>query len=158
MSNHEAPLPHSELRAAAASDARQVLVCPLDLAFLLADLDTLRDQKTKSASTAKAKTAIGFPAFLNGCKERNEKPIPDNAPVFAYAESVKLPLPFLRIQWMEFKERYADGQKRYKDWRTVFANSVRGNWFHLWSVDRLAGDYYLTTQGKQAQMRHGVTL
>lgn len=102
---------------------------------------------------SKRRAAIGFPAFLTACKLAGETPIQESHPVFAYAEQSGIPSEFLRLQWLEFKDRYADGEKRYKDWPSVFSKSVRGNWFKLWFIS--ANDVYeLTTSGKQAQQTH----
>lgn len=98
--------------------------------------------------------SIGFPEFLTRCKAANETPIPDDHPVFAYADEAQIPRDFLALHWFEFKERYGDGAKRYKDWRKVFSNSVRGNWFRLWYSPRDGGAYQLTTDGVQAQHVH----
>lgn len=102
---------------------------------------------------SKAKS-ISFPEFLKRCKEAEETPIPDSHPVFAYAAEAQIPNEFLALHWFEFKDRYADGSKKYKDWRKVFSNSVRGNWFRLWYAPKDGGQYQLTTDGVQAQNVH----
>jgi hypothetical protein len=104
------------------------------------------------------KLAISFPKFISDCKANNETPIPDDHPVFAYADEAKIPRDFLALHWFEFKDRYGDGSKKYKDWRKVFSNSVRGNWFRLWYAPRDGGEYQLTTDGVQAQNVHGEKL
>lgn len=98
-------------------------------------------------------SAIALPTFLANCKTEGCKPIPANSPVIAYAKSAGIPDDFLRLQWCEFKDRYADGSKRYKDWRAVFGKSVRGNWFRLWFAEA-DGTYKLTTTGLQAENTH----
>lgn len=98
--------------------------------------------------------SIGFPEFLKQCKEAGETPIPDSHPVFAYAKEAQIPGEFLALHWYEFKDRYADGSKKYTDWRKVFSNSVRGNWFRLWFAPKDGGPYQLTTDGVQAQNVH----
>lgn len=107
----------------------------------------------KGAASSKSKS-IGFPEFLNRCKADGGTPIPDGHPVFAYADEAKIPREFLRLHWFEFKDRYGDGAKKYKDWRKVFSNSVRGNWFRLWFAPKDGGQYQLTTDGVQAQNVH----
>ena len=95
--------------------------------------------------------AIGLPAWLETIKAIGEKPIPEDDPVFVYAEKVGIPPDHLRLCWREFRDRYSQpGSKRYRDWRSVFRKSVRGNWFKLWWVDS-EGVYELTTCGKQAE-------
>jgi hypothetical protein len=95
--------------------------------------------------------AIALRTFLDDCRSKGVTPIPEGHAVFAYAEKVGLPADFLRLQWLEFKDRYAaPDAKRYKAWPSVFLKSVRGNWFKLWYVDS-SSQYALTTVGLQAQ-------
>lgn len=102
----------------------------------------------------KPKAAVSLQTFLADCRSTGAKPIPDDDPVFAYADKVKLPADFLSLQWREFKDRYqAPDSKRYKAWRTVFLKSVKANWFKLWFVGA-DGNYALTTVGQQAQRMH----
>lgn len=99
--------------------------------------------------------AIGFHAFLDDCKAKGELPIPENDAVFKYADETGIPIEFLRLHWLEFKERYtAPDAKRYKDWRSVYRKSVRGCWFKLWFI-RADGAVGLTTQGEQAKRYYG---
>lgn len=99
----------------------------------------------------KKTAAIALPTWLDSVKAKGEKPIPENDPVFAYAEQAGIPPEHLRLCWKEFRERYSQpGSKKYKDWRSVFRKAVRGNWFKLWWVDG-NGEYSLTTVGKQAE-------
>lgn len=96
--------------------------------------------------------AIALPTWLEAIKASAEKPIPENDPVFSYAEQAGIPPDHLRLCWREFRDRYSQpGAKRYRDWRGVFRKAVRGNWFKLWWVDS-EGVYSLTTCGKQAEM------
>jgi hypothetical protein len=103
---------------------------------------------------AKRESAIALKTFLAECKEKNEKPIPEDDSVFDYAEQAGIPADFLRLHWREFVDRYsAPDAKRYKAWRQVFRKSVRGNWFRLWYCDGNS-QYALTTVGIQAQNTH----
>ncbi len=93
--------------------------------------------------------------YLENCKVSGQKPIAEDHPVFTYAKEIGLPHDFLRLQWLEFKERYlAEEDKTYKAWPTVFAKSVRDNWFRLWMFKD--DQYVLTTTGLQAQKLHKV--
>lgn len=106
------------------------------------------DESKKKTSSVALKT------FLADCKANGEKPIPDEDPVFDYANQAGIPSDFLWLHWKEFVDRYRQpDSKRYKAWRTVFRKSVRGNWFRLWYVDG-SGQYMLTTVGVQAQNTH----
>jgi hypothetical protein len=97
-------------------------------------------------------SAVALTTWLESIKSTGEKPIPEDDPVFTYADQVGIPPEYLRLCWREFRERYGlPGAKRYKDWRSVFRKAVRGNWFKLWWMDG-DGGYALTTVGKQAEM------
>lgn len=101
------------------------------------------------ASGSKA-TAISLATWLNHCKASGEQAIPEDDPVFTYAEQAGIPLDMLRLCWIEFRSRYSEpGAKRYKDWRSVYRKAVRGNWLKLWFCN--ADGYTLTTAGLQAQ-------
>ncbi|RQR87693.1 MULTISPECIES: DUF1376 domain-containing protein [unclassified Burkholderia] len=106
----------------------------------------------------KKRPAIGFQRFLDDCKAIGELPIPEDDSVFKYADETGIPIEFLRLHWLEFKERYTvPDAKRYKDWRSVYRKSVRGCWFKLWYL-RADGTCGLTTQGEQAKRHHGKDL
>ncbi len=98
-------------------------------------------------------TPKGVTAFLEECKARNEKPIPEDDPVFEYAEKAGIPTDYLRLCWREFVEQNREKGKRYKDWRKAFRNCVRNNWYKIWyrSAD---GSIGLTTQGLTASKIH----
>lgn len=70
-------------------------------------------------------------------------------PAIEYAESIALPVEFLRIAAHAFDARYLPADKRQRDWPAHFRNAVRGNWFKLWWHD--GGSWQLTTTGKQAE-------
>lgn len=103
----------------------------------------------------KKSAATGLKAWLEVCKAQGQKPIPEDDPVFAYADEVGIPADFLRLAWAEFRHRYAQPDaKRYRDWRAVFRKAVRGNWLKLWFLDAQSNTYGLTTVGHQAQRAH----
>ena len=109
---------------------------------------------TPPAGLPQKSSAVTLQTYLDKCKAADKLPIPEDDSVFAYAASAGIPQGFLKLAWREFKERYAaPDAKRYKAWPSVFAKSVRGNWFKLWYVDN-SGGYALTTAGQQAQRRH----
>lgn len=92
------------------------------------------------------------PVTFTGWLDRlgDDKPVPEDDPIFAYADDAGIPHDYLRLAWVEFKARYTDDSKRYKDWRAVFRRAVRGNWFKLWWHD--GQDYQLTTIGHQGMI------
>lgn len=114
-----------------------------------------QETKNKDKPASRKKENINFSQYLENCKINSQKPIAEDHPVFTYAKEIGLPHDFLRLQWLEFKERYlADEDKTYKAWPTVFAKSVRDNWFRLWMLKD--DQYVLTTTGLQAQKLHKV--
>jgi hypothetical protein len=96
---------------------------------------------------ATGKPLVTFTGWMKIIKESGEKPIPEDSPIFEYAKDAGICDDYLRLAWVEFKARYTDDSKRYKDWRAVFSKAVRGNWFKLWWNDGNA--YQLTTLGLQ---------
>ncbi|MFA9439428.1 hypothetical protein ACDA63_07305 [Uliginosibacterium sp. sgz301328] len=89
-----------------------------------------------------------FRCWLDGLKAKGERAVPEDDPVFEYAEDARMPSDFVALAWDEFKARFANEDKRYKDWRRVFRKAVRGNWGKLWWLD--GGEYRLTSNGQQA--------
>jgi uncharacterized protein YdaU (DUF1376 family) len=112
-------------------------------------------EEARQDESPKRKAAISLRTYLDDCKQVGQKAIPEGHAVFAYAEKVGIPDTFLRLHWLEFKDRYTmPDAKRYKSWPTVFHKSVKGNWFRLWRAAN-DGSYVLTTEGQQAQRDHG---
>lgn len=106
------------------------------------------------AAPSRAKT-ITLATYLANCAEADVDAIPADDPIYAWAASVSLPVEYLELAWAWFKAKYGPGgdraSKRYTDWRAVFRNAVKDNWGRLWAIDS-AGQYFLTTAGKQAKM------
>jgi len=103
----------------------------------------------------KEKTAgIALQTFLDECKTKGERPLRDYAPLWQYAEGAGLPHDFVALAWIEFSRRFGPGgvkeARRQKNWRQTFRNYVESNYLKLWAIDA-NGQYFLTTQGKQAQ-------
>jgi hypothetical protein len=102
----------------------------------------------------KAPRKVTFNAWIKQIKASGEKAISDYQPVWVYAEKIGLPGEWIDIAWITFKERYANDAayqgKMYLDWRQVFLNAVKDNWFKLWFVKD--GQFNLTTQGHQADL------
>jgi len=77
-----------------------------------------------------------------------EDAIPGDDPIFAYADSIKLPDEFVALAWSWFKDAMAT--KRQKDWRAHFRNAVKGNWpKYWWPTDD--GGWRLSPAGEQAK-------
>lgn len=101
----------------------------------------------KGGNAGSKSQAIALKTYLAECKAKGEKAIPEDDPVFVFADKAGIPDEWLRIVWREFVERYSDGSKRYKDWRKHFRNAVRGNWFKVWYCDE-GGRMFLSSQGR----------
>lgn len=94
-----------------------------------------------------------FATFVDECRTKGEKPIPEDHPVFRFADDAGIPVEFVRLAWMEFRRDFGDGGKGAKKrqagvrgWRQHFDNAVRKGWYRLWAFDR-QGECYLTPAG-----------
>lgn len=88
-----------------------------------------------------------FKKWIEDCKLVKADPIPEDDPVFDYAEEVGIDIAFIRMAWVEFKRKYGGTSKRYKNWNQHFQNAVRENWYGIWYEKE--GAWLLTTRGKQ---------
>lgn len=96
------------------------------------------------------RSEIFFDDWLANAKELGIKPIPEDHAVFKYADKVELPMDFIRLCWLEFKNTFSGNRKkRYADWAKAFSNYVRKNYFRLWFEKD--GQFQLTTAGIQLQ-------
>ncbi len=97
------------------------------------------------------KTEITLNKFIEDCRQNSVMTIPEDDPVFTYAETVGLDQEMIAICWQEFKAAFQhDDTKRQKDWRAHFRNAVRRNWYKLWYLKN--GDAaQWTTTGEQAR-------
>lgn len=80
-----------------------------------------------------------FGTFVKECRARDEKLIPEDHPVFRFAEDAGIPVEFVRLAWLEFRRYFGPGGKGEKKrqagvrgWRQHFDNAVRKNWYKLW--------------------------
>lgn len=117
-----------------------------------------KERKGRERKGKEGASEITFDEFLKDCEAKNELPIPEDDPVYRWAEAVRLPTDFLFIGWQVFKRReWLDTKrkpKRYKDWRSVFLNYCKNpDWLDVWSINR-DGEFYLTPKGKQAQREY----
>lgn len=99
-------------------------------------------------------TKVTFNSWRDQLKATGEKAISDYQPVWDYAEKTGLPSEWISLAWITFKDRYANDagyqDKKYTDWRQVFLNAIKCNWFKLWFVRD--GQFSLSTQGHQAEL------
>jgi hypothetical protein len=93
---------------------------------------------------------VTFAEYVDQCEANGVLPIPEDDAVFALAANRGIDEKCLQLAWQRFSERYLNDSgytgKRYTDWRQVFRNAVRDNWFRLWRPDD-AGGCRLTDQG-----------
>lgn len=96
---------------------------------------------------------VSLKTYLANCKTSGEKAIPENDPVFSFADKLGIPDEWLRLVWMEFSDRYTENPKRYRDWKRTFRNAVRSNWFKVWYCAE-DGKMALTSQGRTLLQMH----
>lgn len=110
-----------------------------------------RQDKPATRSTAKQLT---FAKWADAERSAGRSLIADWQPLERYMASTGLPDELVQMAWTAFKDRYTNSTnyraKKYIDWRDMFLNAIKGNWFKLWFVSG-DGSYSLTTAGQQAQ-------
>ena len=116
-----------------------------------------KNNSTKKNNINKKNKELTFNDWLENLKQTKEKPIPENSAVFKYAEKAGISENHLYLCWQEFKDRYSESDKKYIDWRKVFNNCVRQNWFGLYWFDENRVSQ-LTTKGKQADNYHSTEI
>lgn len=103
-------------------------------------------KKEPEKTTSDRKTEIGtWLATLNG-----EDAIPADDPVFKYADDSGIPLDFLALSWIRFRDDMRERKTRKINWRAHYRNAVKGNWYKLWWIAP-DGECKLTTAGEQAR-------
>lgn len=116
----------------------------------LEECQKLNDEAKRAESKRKRGMKQRFDDWVALVKERGEKPVPEDDPVFSYADEVGLPIDFVRLAWMEFGRKYREpGARTYIDWRQHFRNAVRENWYKLWFRNREGTAWCLTARGEQ---------
>lgn len=124
--------------------------CPESGQFASPKSGHTKDNVTKDNLQKKgARPEITFKAWMENCKADDRSPIPEDDPVFAYAKEMLLPIDFIRYAWVEFKRKYGNSNKRYKNWNQHYQNAIRENWYGIW-FER-DGEWQLTTRGKQIE-------
>jgi hypothetical protein len=78
-----------------------------------------------------------------------EDAVPDDDPLFAWADKTAIPREWIAYAWAAFADRYtAKPDKTYADWRAAFRDHVKRGWLDIWRTDR-SGAFLLTTVGEQ---------
>lgn len=109
------------------------------------------EEETETDSADKKPSAISLKKFLESLN--GEKVLPDDDPIFEYAERVGITKDALLICWTAFKDSYTASGKKQKDWRQTFRNAVRGNWYKIWFVKE-DGTVSLTSNGRQVALAY----
>lgn len=118
-----------------------------------ADEPSLNHQESSDSAQAfssRKKTGVTLRQFLDACKASSEKIIPDDDPVFDYADKVGIDQEMVVVCWREFRDAYLPSKKTQADWRAHFRNSVRRNWYKLWYL-KDGEPAAWTTAGEQAR-------
>lgn len=106
--------------------------------------ESVGDQERK----AEKRTANEIDTWLTSLGDADA--IPADDPIFDYAERTSIPMDFLELSWIRFRDDMRDKHKRQKDWRAHYRNAVKGNWYKLWWFSP-EGECRLTTTGEQAK-------
>lgn len=97
---------------------------------------------------------VKFTVWLESLKATGEKAISDYKPVLNHAAAVGIPLEWIELAWLKFRERYTNDPtytpSKYIDWRRHFLNAVTNNWMNIWYLTD--GKPMLTTVGQQAML------
>lgn len=123
-----------------------------------ADLDAVICCGT--AKVRERKPRIQLKTFIENCRAAGENAISGYQPLLNYVEETGLPMEFVQLAWDEFKRNFGPGGKdearMQADWRRHFLNFVEKNYLRLWAarVGENGNEYFLTTQGLQAQALH----
>jgi hypothetical protein len=102
------------------------------------------------AESKSKKAGITLKTFIEQCQACSVKPVPDDDPIFDYAEKVGIESEMLAIAWREFKSYWLPTQNRKKDWPGTFRNAVRQNRAGLWYLKEGEPARW-TTAGEQAR-------
>jgi hypothetical protein len=70
--------------------------------------------------------------YIDLCKEKKEKPIPDEDNIFDYAMNSGIPDHFLYIAWRVFVDKFIETDKKQKCWKQTFRNYVKSDYLKVW--------------------------
>ncbi len=111
------------------------------------------NEPSKEPSDKKS-SPIPLKKYLEICKDKNVKPIPDDSSVFEFAAKANIPLEYLKLGWYSFRDEHiANDKKKQANWPLTFLNYVRNDYLKVWSFNK-EGECFLTTKGKQLEKFH----
>lgn len=96
---------------------------------------------------------ITLKTYLEDCKARGEKPIPDDHFIRKFMADSGITDEMAQVAWLCFKDDHTIGgrkAKRYIDWPATFANSVKSRWYKLWFTEA-EGEAKWSSEGLQAK-------
>lgn len=96
---------------------------------------------------------ITLKTYLDDCKARGEKPIPDDHFIRKFMVDSGITDEMAQVAWLCFKDDHTIGArkaKRYIDWPATFANSVKSRWYRLWFTEA-EGEAKWSSEGLQAK-------
>lgn len=117
------------------------------------DTDTDTNKNKRDAQEAKLPSPVDgrfktFSTFLDQVDKSEEKALPAGHCSLEYAEKIGLTNELMELAWWKFKSEYSPivsssgevtqtkkSKKKYKDWRLVFYNVLKDNWYGLWYID-----------------------
>lgn len=91
--------------------------------------------KEENKPLRKRSSKSSIKEFLEECSSKNERRIPEDDPVFDYAEQIGIPLEMIKVCWNEFVRTHLENGKTQNDWRATFRNYVRKNYYKLWFIE-----------------------
>lgn len=151
---HASPTAGVDARGTASTDARDGLHGCAETACTHAS-QTVSEPSDNRQDVAQARSSrkLGTETlrqFIDACKASSEKIIPDDDPVFDYADKVGIDQEMVVVCWREFRDAYLPSKKTQADWRAHFRNAVRRNWYKLWYL-KDGEPAAWTTAGEQAR-------
>jgi formylglycine-generating enzyme required for sulfatase activity len=118
------------------------------------ETDEEREVITRVAARLSGNTPKTFDNWLKDIRASGQSAIPSTSAVWEFAAKAGVTPEMVHLCWLEFKVRNIGSMKRYADWRRVFGQCIRGNWYRLWYADS-DGNVQLTSQAKILRKTHG---
>ena len=121
-----------------------------------AEAEREAESADKSAAPGKAvrvSRQITLQSYLTECKAVSVKPIPDDHSIRAYCRDAGITIDMQALAWARFREEHTNGTrkgKKYSDWPSAFANSIKDRWYKLWVVAS-EGEATWTSEGVAAR-------
>lgn len=110
-----------------------------------------KDAGRPATRTRAKKEEVTIQDWMQSVAESGQRFIPSTDKIWTDG----VPDDFIQLAWKVFEESMTEKGAKKKDWRAQFRTYVRNDYLKLWAINR-AGDYYLTTAGKQAAQRFGM--